>query len=203
MKKIIFALLLCLFATNIFCEDIDGREWAKMPEMGKLYYIIGFSECYTKVITTIQYPLQDILTRFAKGTSDKKLDKATEKKIEETSLSMAKYYNQYPYGYNYGEIRDFVDRFYSNPQYKTLKLDAVLSLIIFPALKNSWSKEDIDKMALGLLKITKTEREQSAIVEKPKNNSTVNKSAYYDYIENNDEGNTGFFNSLDNKQGKK
>ena len=203
MKKIIFALILCLFTTNVFCENIDGREWVKMSDLTRVYYIIGFSECYTRLIKGMQLPFQDILTQFAKGTANKKLDKETEKRIEEVSFDMAKSYDQYPYGYTYGEIRDFTNTFFTNPQYKTLKLDSVLTVIIFPALKNSWSKEDIDKMALALLKITKEEREQSVAVENPKNNSNVNKSAYYDYIESSDDSDIGFFNSLNKKQGNK
>lgn len=203
MKKIIFALLLCLFATNVFCEDVDGREWSKMSDLTRVNYIIGFSECYTKLISSMQLPFQDILTQFAKGTSDKKLDKETKKRIEDVSFDMAKSYDEYPYGYTYGEIRDFTNTFFANPQYKTLKLDDVLTIIIFPALKNSWSKEDIDNTALLLLKATKTEREQSVTVEKPKNSPNINKSAYYDYIESTDDSDIGFFNNLNKKQGNK
>lgn len=114
MKKIIFALLLCLLATNVFCEEYDGRWWNSLQSVSKLLYIVGFSEAYTQHIS-----------------------------IDE---------NKFPYKYTYGEIRDFVDKFYSNPQYKVFYVRKILSYIIFPALKEAWSQEDIDKKALRILK---------------------------------------------------
>ena len=59
--------------------------------------------------------------------------------------------DNYPYYFSYGEITDFTNKFYSNPKYKTLLVKNVLIEIIFPALKDFWSKEKIDSKALELL----------------------------------------------------
>lgn len=158
MKKLIFALLLCLFTTNVFCKDYTGRDWLNFSDIARTYYIIGFSNCYSEMIAGMQISFEDVLTEFVKATSKEKIDK---KAIKEASIDIAKSHDQYPYGYNYGEIVDFTNKFFLNPQYKVLNLNAVLLFIIFPALKNSWSQDQIDKTALSLLKMTKAERESS------------------------------------------
>lgn len=158
MKKIIFALLLCLCTTNIFCGDYTGRNWLDFSDIAKTYYIIGFSNCYTEMLNVMQISYEDFLFEFASSASEEK-EKIDKNAIHETSLTIATNYDQYPYGYNYGEIVEFTDKFFSNPQYKVLNLNATLLIIIFPALKNSLNQEEIDKRALSLLKATKTKRE--------------------------------------------
>ena len=52
MKKIIFALLLCLITTTAFCkqDEDDGRAWKIMPNDAKLVYVVAFSDGYTLAI---------------------------------------------------------------------------------------------------------------------------------------------------------
>lgn len=141
MKKIIFAILLCLFATNVFCETHDGRWWNDLPRELKGYYIIGHSDGYIGQIGNF------------KAAKDVKAITTTNK-----NMSLDKWLNlwdKYPYDYTYGEIVDFVDRFYGNPQYKVLSITVVLENIIYPALKETWSQEQIDKKALEIVKFMK------------------------------------------------
>lgn len=60
--------------------------------------------------------------------------------------------DKFPYKYTYGEIKSFIDKFYSNPQYRVFYVSRALEYIIFPALKEAWSQEEIDKKALQYLK---------------------------------------------------
>jgi len=139
MKKIIFALLLCLFATNVFCEEHDGRWWNSSTPSQKVHFIIGFSEAYISSLSSIAYAVSV-------------MSNVGEEKSKEYANSR---FNNYPYGYTYGEIRDFVDNFYSNPQYRTIRISLVLEYIVFPALKDAWSKAEIDSKALELIRFFK------------------------------------------------
>lgn len=132
MRKLILVLFLCLFTTPVFCEIEDGRWWNKLQRADKVYYIIGFSTAYIRGKTDF-YSMERNYTK-----------KAKEKKNP---------YDHYPYEYNYGEIVDVVDKFYSNPQYRTITLESALDFVIFPALSLVWSQEQIDKQALVLLKV--------------------------------------------------
>lgn len=132
MKKLILILFLCLFNSIAFCEEHDGRWWNGLSEIAKTYFIVGFSDAYTRGKTDF-YNMERAYTK-----------KTKEKKNP---------YDHYPYGYNYGEIIDVVDKFYSNPQYRTITLESALDFVIFPALSLVWSQEQIDKQALVLLKV--------------------------------------------------
>lgn len=113
MKKIIFALLLCLFATNVFCA-VDGKMWLRWDKYDKTNFLMGFGLCYSFICPT-------------------------EKDV-------------YPRDYDLQDIMDFTDNFYSNSQYKILDIPTVLCDVVFPALKYAWSKDEIDKRALELIK---------------------------------------------------
>ena len=145
MKKFILILCLCLITTNVFCETetIDGRWWNELNtkfgedygRLTKLDFVKGFSRGY---ISSLYYVW-------------KNLKKQNMTKGADAVFKM----ENYPYDYNFGEIIDFIDKFYSNPQYKILKVDKVLIEIIFPALNKAWSQEQIDKKAVEILKESK------------------------------------------------
>jgi hypothetical protein len=45
-----------------------------------------------------------------------------------------------------------VDKFYLNPKYRILRIETVIEFVIYPALRNGWSKEEIDNKASEILK---------------------------------------------------
>ena len=131
MKKIIFALLLCLFATNVFCaEKEDGRWWLKLDNPSKNCYLIGFS------------------SGLVKGAV--KVAAYKDMPFEETEDIL-----QMPSGYNIREFREILDHFYSNPQYRKIEVCDMLVYIVQPALYYSWGLEKTNEEILKLLKTLK------------------------------------------------
>lgn len=137
MKKLILILFLCLFTTNIFCEgnDLDGRWWQKLSQDSKLLFIMGLTNGYYMGMWSFGNNLE-----------------MKSEKIGEFITAI----NIFPSKYNYGEIIEFVDKFYLNPQYKILDIRMALQEILLPALKEGWSKEEIDKEALECIKFKLT-----------------------------------------------
>ena len=119
MKKIIFALILCLFTTNVFCKDTDlsdGTDWKFIPYEAKLVYITAFSEAYT-------------LTKEG--------------------------HEKYPYGYSYGALIDSLDDFYKSSQNSILPIPYALHYLIFPSLKNTWSKKQMEEETINVIRVYK------------------------------------------------
>ena len=128
MKKIIFILLFCLFATNVFCSNKDdGRWWLKLTETEKSYYVGGLVEGYMCGVCKVAA-------------------------YKEMSLEEMTTLAEQPTGYNTAELQEMLNYFYSNPQYRKLEVSDLLFNIVYPALYNSWDMEKANKEALELLK---------------------------------------------------
>ena len=128
MKRLAFILLLCLFVTNVFCavkEEHDGKWWNSLKKESKLHYIIGYDDAYVFHARRELYMLR---------------------------IELADEYTKHKYTCN--EVMNLVDKFYSNPQYRVLRIEVVIEFIIYPALRNGWIKEQIDQKALDMLKQT-------------------------------------------------
>lgn len=128
MKKIIFILFLCLFTTTVFCaaqEEHDGKWWNSLKKDAKMHYIIGYDDAYF-----FHAMRQMHLFQIELSEEDRKPK------------------------YSYKDLMNLVDKFYSNPKYRKLRIETVTEFIVYPALRNGWHKEDIDKQALEILKQT-------------------------------------------------
>lgn len=61
----------------------------------------------------------------------------------------------YPYGYSYGALLDTLDEFYKNPQNRILPIPYALHYLVFPSLKNTWSKKQMEEETINIIRVYK------------------------------------------------
>ena len=64
-------------------------------------------------------------------------------------------HEKYPYGYSYGALIDTINDFYENTQNSILPIPYALHYLIFPSLKNTWSKKQMEEATINVIRVYK------------------------------------------------
>jgi|LQAB01.1.fsa_nt_gi hypothetical protein len=112
MKKVVLSIfVLLLFQTNLFSDlgktngFYNGNHWTGLDDTSQLYFVVGFDEGIGSIYDDLYLQI----------------------KFQKTKDLMKKTLNEeyYSKGTTYGSMIDFLNKFYSNTQYRIIPINEV------------------------------------------------------------------------------